>query len=271
MHLRKLDRGRSASAVVVRNARVTADSDPVEVRRLVLNVAQPGEPHYEGQALGVAVDRDGRETFRLYTLAEVTEVPGDGGIDLALFVRRGGGPVSAYLCDSVAGEAVTLYGPYDYRFRLPMDRRSNLVMIGAGSGVAPFRALVHRAYASRVDWKGKVRIYHGPATGLEILYNNAPGDVGQYFDRRTFKAIDALKTRRSIPGSHEPGRGLAENLAELWDLVLDPDTYVYLVGTPAHVAALDAAMARAAGGEDAWTRAKAALAGRNHWAELLYD
>jgi ferredoxin--NADP+ reductase len=271
MHLNKLERDRSATAAVVRSARVTAESDPVEVRRLVLNVADPAAKHHEGQALGVTVADGGREVFRLYTIAEVTEVPGDGGVDLAVYVRRCGGPVSAHLCNLATGDTLTLYGPYDYRFRLPMDRRSNLVMIGAGSGVAPFRALVHRAYESRVDWKGKVRIYYGPATGLEILYNNEPGDVGQYFDRRTFKAIDSLKTRRSIPGSHEPGRGLAENLSELWDLVLDPDTYVYLVGTSANVAALDAAMAQAAGGEDAWTRAKDALAERNHWAELLFD
>ena len=271
MHLDKLERDRSANAVVVRNARVTAESDPVEVRRLVLNVAHPAERYFDGQVLGVVTAGGGRNVFRLYTIAEVTEVPGEGGVDVALYVRRSGGPVSGYLCDRMAGDSVTLYGPYDYRFRLPMDRRSNLVMIGASSGVAPFRTLIHKAYESRVDWKGKVRLYYGATTGVETLYSNEAGDVGQYFDRRTFRAIDALKTRRSIPGSHEPGRGLAENLAELWDLALDPDTYVYLVGTPANVAALDAAMAEAAGGEDVWTRAKAALAQRNHWAELLFD
>lgn len=271
MHLDNLDRSRQVAATVVENARVTAERDPVDLRRLVLNVAGPAGPVFEDQVVGVAGPDGGPAAFRLYTVADVRPVPAGGGIDVAIYVRRCGGPVSSFLCDRRVRDAVTLYGPYDYRFRLPMDNRSNLVMIGAATGIAPFRALVHKAYDARVDWKGKVRLFHGPATGMETLYTNEPGDIGQYFDRRTFRAIDALKTRRSIPGSHEPGRGLAQNLGELWDLARDPDTYVYFSGPALARAALDAAMAEAAGGADVWTAATGALRARNHWAELLFD
>lgn len=271
MHIDNLDRNRHVAASVVENTRVTAENDPVDLRRLVLNVAQPESPCFEGQSFGVAAPDGGGRAFRLYTLAEVRPVPAGGGVDVGFYVRNWGGPVSGFLCSRAAGDAIVLYGPYDYRFRLPMDNRSNLVMIGVGTGIAPFRALVHRAYDARVDWKGKVRLFYGPTTGMETLYTNEPGDVAQYFDRRTFRAIDALKTRRSIPGSHEPGRGLAQNLGELWDLVRDPDTYVYFAGPRAGRAALDAAMPEAAGGADVWTAASEALRARNHWAELLFD
>ena len=271
MHVDNFDRGRSVLATVVENGRVTAERDPVDLRRLVLNVASPNGQYFDGQIFGVESADQGRTTFRLYTVADVRPVPAGGGVDLGLYVRCCGGPVSTFLCDCGVGDGVTLHGPHDYRFRLPMDNRSNLVMIGAGSGIAPFRALVHKAYDARVDWKGRVRLFYGPGTGLETLYTNDPADIGQYFDRRTFRAIDALKTRRSIPGSQERGRGLAQNLAELWDLARDPDTYVYRVGPTRAVAALDTAMSVAAGGEDVWLAAKGALQARNHWAELLFD
>lgn len=270
MQIDNLDRSRHLVATVVENGRVTAKSDPVDLRRLVLNVAQPEGPCFEGQSLGVAAPDAGGGSLRLYTVAEVREVPAGGGLDVGLYVRDSGGPVSGFLCSRAVGDVVILYGPYDNRFRLPMDNRSNLVMIGAGTGIAPFRALVHKAYDARVDWKGKVRLFHGPLTGMEMLYTNEPGDVAQYFDRRTLRAIDALKTRRSIPGSHEPGRGLAQNLGELWDLVRDPDTYVYFAGSRAGRAALDAAMPEVAGGADVWAAATEALRARNHWAELLF-
>jgi ferredoxin--NADP+ reductase len=271
MHLDSLDRSRFVTATVVENTRVTAERDPVDLHRLVLNIASPDGPCFEGQAFGVTAPDGGPAALRLYTVADVRAVPAGGGMDVGLYVRRWGGAASSFLCDRVVGDVVTLHGPYDYRFRLPMDNRSNLAMIGAGTGIAPFRALVHKAYDARVDWKGKVRLFHGPTTGMETLYTNDPGDIGQYFDRRTFRAIDALKTRRSIPGSHEPGRGLAQNLAELWDLVRDPDTYLYLAGSNAARDALNAAMADAAGGADVWTAAAEALRARNHWAELLFD
>ena len=267
MHLDKLDRSRSAAATVVESARVTPAQDAADVRRLVLNVPNPASPVYEGQTFGVAAG----PTFRLYTVADVRPVPAGGGVDVGCYVRRGGGPVSNFLADRAVGDELVLYGPYDYRFRLPMDNRSNLVMIGVGSGIAPFRSLVHKAYDMLVDWKGRVRLFYGPTTGLETLYTNDPADLGQYFARRTFRAIDALKTRRSIPGSHGPGRGLTQNLAELWDLVRDLDTYVYRVAPSAAVTALDSAMAEAAGGADVWLAAKQALQARNHWADLLFD
>lgn len=270
MHLDSLDRTRSQPATVVQNIRVTPEKDPVDVRRLVLNLTGPGQRFFEGQLVGFSAPAGGCEQFRLYTIADVSPIPGDEGLDVGLYVRRCGGPVSGFLCGLTKGERIVVAGPYDYRFRLPMDRRSNLVMIGAGSGVAPFRALVHKAYDLKVDWKGKVRLYYGPQTGLETLYNNDPADIGQYFDRRTFRAMDALKTRRSIPGSAEPGRGGQANMAELWDLVRDPDSYVYLVSSAGRLAPLHQAMGEFAGA-DVWQAATEALKARNHWSEMVFD
>jgi len=271
MHLDSLDRSSVIVASVVENSRITPERDPLDVRRLTLNVASAAGQLYADQTFGVQATGARGAAFRLYTVADVRPIPAGGGMDLGCFVRRCSGAVSNFLCDRAVGDQVRLHGPYDYRFRLPMDNRSNLVMSAVGCGIAPFRALVHKAYDVRVDWKGRVRLFYGPETGLETLYSNDPADVGQYFDRRTYRAIDALRTRRSIPGSHGAARGLAQNLAELWDLVRDPDTYVYRVGPARAVDALDAVMARVAGGADVWVAAKESLQARGHWAELLFD
>ena len=281
MHLSKLDRSRVATALVARNARVTAASDPVEVRRLVLNIAGPGERHYEGQALGIAVVRDGRETFRLYTIAGGEKTSGNK-TRLTLCIKRcfyiddySGekyeGKASNYFCDRAPGDKLTMAGPFKGAFTIPDDESTNLLMVGLGTGIAPFRAFVRHIYDVRGGWKGKVRLFFGAKTGLEMLYmNDKRDDFANYYDEDTFKAFEAVSPRPAVDAPVALDQAIEQNGKEVWEMVRDPDTYVFVAGHEKVGELLDLAMAKVAGSEEKWQRRKAELKAGKRWMELMY-
>ena len=67
------------------------------------------------------------------------------------------------------GGAVTLVGPYHLAFTLPKQKDANLLMIGLGTGIAPFRAFVKHIYSELGGWKGKVRLFHGAMSGGLVI------------------------------------------------------------------------------------------------------
>jgi ferredoxin--NADP+ reductase len=68
---------------------------------------------------------------------------------------------SNYICSRRAGDQLTITGPFGIPFDVPADKNANLLLIGLGTGIAPFRALVKHIYQDVGDWKGKVRLLYG--------------------------------------------------------------------------------------------------------------
>ena len=59
-----------------------------------------------------------------------------------------------------------------------------------------FRAFVKHIYNNVKDWKGKIRLFYGARSGLELLYlNDKDGDLTNYYDEDTFEAFHALSPR----------------------------------------------------------------------------
>lgn len=273
-------------AKVLETHRITPDNAP-EVRNILLNVIRPGFHYHEGQTVGVLVPgrhAHGQEGhFRLYTIASTHETAQVGEVDLELCVRRcfyvdevNGeqypGLASNYLCDARPGDTITLTGPYGDAFRMPEDNQANVLMIGTGTGIAPFRAFVRRIYEKRDDWQGQVRLFYGARTGMEKLYHNEQyDDFANYYDRQTFQAFAGLSRR---PWMHDEEHGLGDVLAEnaeaIWTLIQDPKTHVYIAGLSSTLDAFYKAMAKAAGSEARlrWMREEMREQGR--WSELIY-
>jgi NAD(P)H-flavin reductase len=171
----------------------------------------------------------------------------------------------------VQGDTIDLYGPFAYPFYPPMGSRSNMVLIGAGCGMVPFRWLAHTLQARRLDWMGKVLMLEGGKTGLEHLYLNDPvRDQDQFFDHATHRAFEALKTRYSATALDHK-ESAAANREALWRLLGQGSVYVYLAGYRRIAEALDDAMAEHLRLADRWQEAKAALVRDGHWLEYLYD
>ena len=264
-------------ARLVHKAPLADQPGSAAVFKLMFNLDPKGRKFEPGQDVGFVVPgMDPEEgNVRFYTIEEVGEVPFESSIDITLYVadnpHPGSASAAAALLALEPGVSVDLFGPFPYPFYPPMGSRSNVVLIGAGGGLVPFRWLARKIHARRYDWMGKVLMLEGPETGLEHVYANEPGvDQDQYFDSAGYRAFEALKTRYSaVP--LDRSESTANNLEALWRLMGQGSVYVYLAGYRSVADAMDKAMTEHLRLHGRWSDAKAALQQNGHWQEWLYD
>ena len=271
-------------ARLVANEPLSAPGAREEVRELILALEEPDFSFEIGQSIAVLVagphDFGQIHHVRLYSIASTPAETGPGQIRIC--VRRCSyidtfsgerypGIASNYLCDLPVGSELTIAGPIGLPFRIPERADANLLMLGLGTGIGPFRAMIRHIYAERGGWHGQVRLFYGGRTGLELAYmNDWRNDFASYLDHATFQAIQALSPR---PAWNEPAdlaAAMRQHHAEVWSLLEDPRTHVYLAGLSLIEAQLDAVLADLAGGSDAWAKRKAMLIEAGRWMSLLY-
>lgn len=283
MQLKDYDTTKPMNATVVSTTRITPDDSDTELRHI--DVAVDNAFTYEvGQSIGVLVpgphELGRKEYLRLYSIAGGHR---DGARQvISLLVKRCfyideyngyryDGKASNYLCDLKAGDPVTLTGPYSLAFTLPADRNANLLMIGLGTGIAPFRAFVKHIYGDLGGWKGKVRLFHGAMRGIELAYmNDQNADLKYYYDEETFKAFEAVSPRPHFDVPVDLEGAIAKNSEEVWTMLRDRRTYVYVAGVRKISQQLDDALAKIAGSSEAYEQLRATLVEEGRWAELIY-
>lgn len=275
--------GATCQATIKASTRITGDNAD-EVRELVLSVDEPAFRALAGQNIGVLIP--GPHPFgnpfhhRYYSV--VSAQPSDEGTDIEILVRRCSyidevsgeeypGIASQFLCDAAPGKQITLTGPYKAPFKVPADKSSNLLMIGTGTGIAPFRSLIKSVYAQNGGWQGKVRLFYGAKSGLDNLYmNERNNDLANYYDEATFEAYQAISPYSYADVNETLGKSLTQNGAKTWVLMQMPNTYVYLAGLQKQVAVFDKVMSEQAGSAANWQALKGRLQAEGRWAELTY-
>ncbi|UHD16288.1 ferredoxin reductase domain-containing protein [Thiocapsa bogorovii] len=278
--------GPTTQAFIKDSRRITPEKSD-EVRHITLQVPDPAFQFVEGQSIGVIVP--GPHPFgnpyhlRRYSIANARSLPVDTGVEIDLLVRRcfyidevSGerypGIASNYLCDAKAGASLTISGPYLSPFKMPLDNRANLLMIGTGTGIAPFRAFAQLIYERRGDWKGQVRLYYGGRSGLDLMYtNDETTDLANYYDEKTFKAFRALGTRPLMTSSQALEHGLADNADDALHLINEPNTHVFLSGLGKIAVVFDKVMAERVGSSEEWKAIKERMIDEGRWSELIYD
>ena len=285
-HLDDYDTEQRFQAMLVSSEKITPEASGIEVRELTLDVQNPDFELALGQNVGVLSPGNkefGQEHhFRLYSVADLPERGRGGRLRIKIVVRRVSyvdnysgeeypGRSSNYLCDLVAGDSITMSGPYGLAFEVPEEMDANLILIGTGTGIAPFRAFVKHIYKNVPAWKGTITLFYGAQSGLELLYmNDERDDFTQYYDDETFRAFKALSPRPAWAAPIDWEGALAERGEELWKLLGEPNTYVYVAGLEKMRGELDAAFAQIAGSESKWARRSAELKAGGRWVELLY-
>lgn len=272
-------------AIVHTSERITPDSSD-EVRRIVLRINAPSYYFLEGQSIGVMTPGPhpfgNKSHHRYYTIANAEKSADGEGVELELLVRRcfyidevSGeqypGEASNYLCDLQPGNNVSITGPYRSPFLIPADKTSNLLMLGTGTGIAPFRAFLRRVYQEESQWGGKVRLFYGARSGAEMLYmNDQNNDLANYYDQATFQAIQSLSKGVLKDEGDALQSGVDAHATEIWDMLQDEKTHVYLSGMKKIASAFDASMAKQAGSEEQWQSVKQGLIDARRWSELTY-
>lgn len=273
-------------ATVVSTERIT-DEKTDEVRHITLNVADATFHHLEGQSIGVLVP--GPHPFgndnhlRLYSIASSRQGEQLNMSEISLCVRRcfyiddiSGerfpGIASNFLCDRKPGDVILLTGPYGRHFSPPRDLNSNILMIGVGTGIAPFRAFLKHIYEERLEWKGKVRLFYGARTGMDLLYmNDQNNDLALYYDQETFRAIEALSPRPHADAPEDMQRSLQDNKDEVASLILERKTFVYVSGLSRLEHALDSILNQILPSSTNWNLLKEELIAQGRWSTLFYE
>ena len=286
MHLSDYDTQQRYTAMVKQTTRITPQQSSEEVAELILEIDDDNFTFNIGQCIGVLVPgphEAGHEFhFRLYNIASAPASGQDGKTQIELCVKRcfyideySGekypGIASNYLCDCHPGDTLTISGPYGLPFEIPDDKDANILMIGMGTGIAPFRAFVQQLYQTAGEWTGKVWLFYGAHTGLELLYmNDIRDDFANYYDEKTFRAFKALSSRPHWGESIALDQVLEENEAEVWEMICSHNTYVYVAGHEDISIKLDKALSKMAGSEDKWRRRQAELIAGQRWTEIIY-
>jgi len=142
--------------------------------------------------------------------------------------RRRGGVGSTFLADG-AGEASLFLQPATH-FRPPADPDAAMIMIGPGTGIAPFRAFLHDRRADG-------------ATGRNWLFFGAQHAAGDFYYRDELTAMhdERFLTRLDLAFSRDQRQKLyvqhrmLEHGARLWAWLQD-GAYLYVCGDAARMA-----------------------------------
>lgn len=235
------------TAKVVYNERIVGDNAPGETKHMIFN--HDGNLKYlEGQSIGVmapGVDKNGKpHKVRLYSIASTQH--GDFGDDktISLSVKRlvyeddeGNevkGVCSNHLCDLKAGDDVAISGPVGTAMLMPEDPNATIIMLATGTGIAPFRAFMRRAFAEtnpEYKFTGTMWLFLGVPTSSTLLYQEELEEMKANFPDqvRLDWAISREQTSESGDKMYIQTR-MAEYTEELYELLQKDNTYVYMCG-----------------------------------------
>jgi len=209
------NRANPARATVTGNYRITGAGVESDVRHIILDFGAVAFPVLEGQSIGVVppgVDAVGRpHAMRLYSIASARDGERPNTNNLALTVKRvEGGVASSWLCDLPKGAALDVVGPFGATFLMPDDPDADLLMIGTGTGSAPFRGFTERRRRTGGAGRGRMHLFFGARTPEELpyfgplqrlpasllaqdlVYSRVPGASREYVQHRMAARADAL-------------------------------------------------------------------------------
>lgn len=275
-------------ARVMENERIT----PIgvrEVRHLLLQTDSEIALN-ANDLVGVVVkgplDYGNREHFRLYTVAGVPSYPEPGVEQFELCVQRSSridefsgveypGAASNYLCNLKPGDQVAFSGPHAGPFQIPGEPDADLILIGMGTGIAPFRALIQKLLKDPGKWHGKIRLFFGARTGLELLYMNDQRDdftrlIDERTDDDTFRAFRAVSPQPHLGEPVALAESIRDRASQVSHLLHKAHTRVYVAGLEGIRDGLDQVLSDMLGSEESWQRRKAELVAAGRWVELVY-
>lgn len=142
------------------------------------------------------------------------------------------GVASTYLADRVRpGEKIRVFSQESRHFGLPADAQVPIIMVGPGTGIAPFRAFLHERRAT--GCRGKNWLFFGDQRkNCDFLYAQEMDDLSR----------DGILTRLDTAFSRDQSQKvyvqhrMEENGAELWKW-LDQGAHFYVCGDAKRMAA----------------------------------
>ena len=155
--------------------------------------------------------------------------------------RKRHGVCTTFLADRADGEPVPVFVHTAKHFRPPEDLSAPLIMVGPGTGIAPFRAFLEDREASGA--KGKTWLFFGERNrATDFFYED---EFNRWLGKGVLTRLDTAFSRDQEHKIYVQDRML-ERGAELWAW-LEDGAYFYVCGDAARMAKdVDAALHRIA-------------------------
>ena len=231
-----------------------------------LKDSDPFLNYVEGQSIGImpaGEDANGKpHKLRLYSIASTRHGDNFNGYTVSLCVRQLqyekdgetiNGLCSTYLCDIKPGDKVKITGPVGKEMLLPDEEDANIVMLATGTGIAPMRAYLRRMFEptekekNKWNFKGKAWLFMGAPKSANLLYEE---DLQRYIAENP----DNFKYTKAISREQQNTKGgrmyiqdrVLESANELFNMIEDEKTHIYLCGLKGMEPGIDEAMTKAA-------------------------
>ncbi len=181
---------------------------------------------------------------RLYSISSsLAAFPDEVHLTVAMVRYEAAGRLRRGVATSWLGEGLELdatlpvYVQRNARFRLPPDPGTPVIMIGPGTGIAPFRAFLHERRAHR--YTGRTWLFFGDQhAASDFLYRD---ELAEFVGNGTLTRLDTAFSRDQAEKIYVQQR-LLENGAEIWRWLQD-EAKVYVCGDAARMAKdVDAAL-----------------------------
>ncbi|MEO1392474.1 MAG: ferredoxin-NADP reductase [Cyanobacteria bacterium J06634_5] len=248
------------------NDELVAEGGIGTVKHLKFDLSE-GDLHYlEGQSIGIipeGTDAKGKpHKIRLYSIASTQHGDDVDDKTVSLCVRQlvykdpdSGeevkGVCSTYLCNLEPGTKVKITGPVGKEMLLSDDPNANIVMMGTGTGIAPFRAYLWRMFKDNereanpdYQFNGKAWLIFGIPKTENILYKEELEEMqAKYPDNFELTYAISREQQNSEGGRMYIQHRVAENAERLWQMVQQDNTYVYICGLKGMEDGIDEAMA----------------------------
>ena len=277
------------TGTVTENYSVLKDGAIGKVQHITFDLSG-GEPEFkyvEGQSCGILAageDAKGKpHRPRLYSIASTRYGDNFSGNTLSLCVRQLqyekdgetiNGVCSTYLCNLSPGDKVKISGPVGKEMLLPEEEDSNIIMLATGTGIAPMRAYLRRMFEptelEKHQWnfKGKAWLFMGAPKTANLLYDAD-------FEHYKSKFPENLRYTKAISREQQNTKGgrmyiqdrVLEHAEEIFNMIENPKTHIYLCGLKGMEPGIDEAMTTAASAKGLdWSelRPKLRKAGRWH-------
>ncbi len=245
--------------------------------------------YFEGQSIGIippGKDNKGKPNkIRLYSIASTRHGDNVDDKTVSLCVRKleykdektgkeVEGVCSTFLCNLKPGDDVQITGPTGKEMLLPEDPEANIIMMATGTGIAPFRAYLWRMFKDNerhanpdYQFRGLAWLVFGVATTPNVLYKGELEEIQhKYPDNFKLSYAISREQKNAEGGKMYIQDRIAENADELWSLIQQEKTHVYICGLKGMETGIDAALTTAAIKSDVkWAEYRSQMKRAGRW------
>jgi ferredoxin--NADP+ reductase len=259
------------------------------VQHVKFDISTGDLSYFEGQSIGIVPpgkDPKGKnQKLRLYSIASTRHGDDVDDKTVSLCVRKleykdektgknVEGVCSTFLCNIKPGDDVQITGPTGKEMLLPDDPDAKVIMMATGTGIAPFRAYLWRMFKDNerhanpdYQFKGLAWLVFGVATTPNILYKGELEEIQEkYPDNFKLTYAVSREQKNAEGGKMYIQDRIAENADELWSLIQDEKTHVYICGLKGMETGIDAALTNAAIKSDVkWAEYRSQMKRAGRW------